>query len=165
MTPTKLSMLPWFPESFIAATRGWSLIERAVYRELLDAQWIQGSLPDDHKELMRLAGATKSEWAKAWPTVSKKFVLESGEYKNTRLEEHRVRASQLHAKRSAGADKTNAQRYGERSDSARSAIRQLNAKRSLSESDSDQSASAQRSHDTDTDTDALRGRGLPRREG
>lgn len=110
---TKLQMMPWFPESFVASTRGWNLTERAIYRELLDAQWIQGSLPDDEKELIRLAGASKAEWAKAWPIVRKKFVLDGGIYKNTRLEEHRIKATELHDKRRKGAQKTNAKRYPE----------------------------------------------------
>lgn len=143
----KLLMMPWFPESFIAATRGWNLTQRAIYRELLDAQWIGGSLPADEEELMRLAGATKQEWAKAWPAVKKKFELVDGVYTNDRLEQHRTKALSLTAKRKLGAYKTNAKRYG-------------NA--SLSESLSDRPASAQRSHDSDSDSSVLRTGDSPR---
>ena len=153
----RLSMMPWFPESFVAATRGWTLLERGLYRELLDAQWIQGSLPADEVELMRLAGATKSDWAKAWPTVKKKFAFENGEFKNKRLEEHRLKANKLNDQRRTSAQKTNAQRYGVKSDSARSASRSASPP-------ANGLRDAERSHDTDTDTDALRPRGFPRRE-
>ena len=150
MADAKLLMMPWFPESFIAATRGWSFTERAVYRELLDAQWIQGSLPNDEKELIRLAGCSRKEWAASWPRVRSKFELVDGKLKNTRLEEHREKAISLHNKRRLGAQKTNAKRYGSDSDSARSATRTALAQRD-----------AQRSHDTDTEISVLRTDGKP----
>ena len=150
MADTKLLMMPWFPESFIAATRGWNFIERSVYRELLDAQWIQGGLPNDEKELMRLAGCSRKEWAASWPRVRQKFDLVDGELKNARLEEHRAKAISLHDKRRLGAQKTNAKRYGSDSDSGRSATRTAVAQRD-----------AQRSHDSDSEISVLRTDGKP----
>lgn len=151
-------MMPWFPESFIAATRGWSFTERAIYRELLDAQWIQGSLPNDEKELIRLAGCSRKEWAASWPRVRSKFDLVDGVLKNARLEEHREKAISLHNKRRFGAQKTNAKRYGIDSDSARSATRSATrtaTRTALAQRD------AQRSHDTDTEISVLRTDGKP----
>lgn len=147
-------MMPWFPESFIAATRGWSFTERAIYRELLDAQWIQGSLPNDEKELIRLVGCSRKEWAASWPRVRQKFDLVDGELKNARLEEHRAKAISLRDKRRFGAQKTNAKRYGIDSDSARSATRSA-TRTALAQRD------AQRSHDTDTEISVLRTDGKP----
>lgn len=154
MADAKLLMMPWFPESFIAATRGWSFTERAIYRELLDVQWIQGSLPNDEKELIRLVGCSRKEWAASWPRVRQKFDLVDGELKNARLEEHRAKAISLRDKRRFGAQKTNAKRYGIDSDSARSATRSA-TRTSLAQRD------AQRSHDTDTEISVLRTDGKP----
>lgn len=154
MADAKLLMMPWFPESFIAATRGWSFTERAIYRELLDAQWIQGSLPNDEKELIRLVGCSRKEWAASWPRVRQKFDLVDGELKNARLEEHRAKAISLRDKRRFGAQKTNAKRYGIDSDSARSATRSA-TRTALAQRD------AQRSHDTDTEISVLRTDGKP----
>jgi uncharacterized protein YdaU (DUF1376 family) len=95
MAADKLPMLPWFPRDFLSATRGWKLVERGLYRELLDAQWEMGALPNDPDELADIAGAKTSEFASAWPKVRNKFVDDgSGKLINLKLEEHRASAIQ-----------------------------------------------------------------------
>ncbi len=127
-------MLPWYPGDFMRSTRGWSLTARGVYRELLDAQWDLGSLPPDVDELCVMIGATQEEWIKGWPKCEPKFpVFEDGQRRNPRLEEHRSKSANLVASRKRGADKTNAQRYGERSHNS-------TVSESLSDTLSDQSA-------------------------
>ena len=69
-----LPMMPWWPKDFLAATLGWRLLERGLYRCLLDAQWELGSLPNDEQELALIASATTSEFNTAWPRVKVKFV-------------------------------------------------------------------------------------------
>jgi len=99
-SPPNLFMMPWFPRDFLAATRGWPLIARAIYRELLDAQWDQGGLPTDPAELRALVGATPAEWRAGWPRVKSKFVEgPDGLLRNLRLEEHRRKAIQIAHKR------------------------------------------------------------------
>lgn len=85
-----LFMMPWYPRDFMSSTRGWALVARAAYRELLDAQWDMGELPIGQDELRALAGATESEWAIAWPKIESKFPLNCSGRKNLKLE--RVRA-------------------------------------------------------------------------
>jgi uncharacterized protein YdaU (DUF1376 family) len=95
MSGDRLPMLPWFPRDFLSATRGWKLIERGLYRELLDAQWELGPLPSDTNELSDIAGAKPSEFAAAWPKVRSKFVDDgSGRLINLKLEQHRASAIQ-----------------------------------------------------------------------
>lgn len=96
--------MPWFPRDFLAATIGWRLLDRALYRCLLDAQWELGALPHDEEELARIAGATKSEFDAAWPRVKAKFRSNAeGLLQNDRLEEHRQKALQIRDdKRRAG---------------------------------------------------------------
>ena len=96
----QLPMLPWFPRDFMAATRGWPLVARAIYRELLDAQWDLGGLSADAEELRLLIGASAGEW-KHWARVEPKFPIGSdGQRRNLRLEEHRARSAELSRKRS-----------------------------------------------------------------
>lgn len=94
-----LSMMPWFPRDFHASTRGWSLVQKAVYRELLDVQWDMGQLPSDLGELRELAGATPAQWAHAWPKVSTKFSANSEGLQNARLEAHRQRYIEIRQSR------------------------------------------------------------------
>lgn len=102
MAGNALAMLPWFPRDFIASTRGWPLLHRGVYRELLDAQWELGSLPDDVEELARICGASPEEFKIAWTRVSAKFVpADGGGLINVRLEEHRAKALNIREKRAA----------------------------------------------------------------
>lgn len=85
-----LAMMPWFPRDFLSSTRGWTLLQKACYRELLDAQWDLGTLPADPDELRQLCGATPKQWFEAWEKVSTKFAaVDGGGVRNERLEMHR----------------------------------------------------------------------------
>jgi uncharacterized protein YdaU (DUF1376 family) len=115
-------MMPWYPRDFASSTRGWPLIARAVYRELLDAQWDLGRLPADPKRLQAIAGASDEEWSIAWPEIESKFPLVETSRQNSKLEEHRSKSHDLYEKRAQGARTVNAQRDGVR-DAVRPAVR------------------------------------------
>ena len=102
MEAKSLFMLPWYPRDFMSSTRGWPLVARGAYRELLDAQWDMGTLPVDPTELRALAGATEAEWAIAWPRVESKFPLNCNGRKNQKLERVRTDA-ESYAQRKADA--------------------------------------------------------------
>lgn len=105
----QMAKMPWYPRDFASATRGWPLVTRGVYRELLDAQWDQGSLPDDPLELRMIVAATPKEWNSSWPRIESKFPLfADGRRRNPRLEAHRVKAALLIEKQRLGAAATNA---------------------------------------------------------
>jgi uncharacterized protein YdaU (DUF1376 family) len=115
-TGKSLAMLPWFPSSFLASTRGWSVTARGIYRELLDCQWDMGGLPADPWELQRLIGATNAEW-KSWVTVELKFsVCSDGLRRNSTLERHRAKSVELKERHQRGAAETNAKRWGKQAD-------------------------------------------------
>jgi uncharacterized protein YdaU (DUF1376 family) len=99
----ELPMMPWFPQDFAGATSAWTFVERALYRCLLDAQWVLGSLPGDEKRMARIAGISESEFAEAWPMVKTKFALVDGCFVNERLEEHRATAERLREQRANAA--------------------------------------------------------------
>lgn len=95
MSNRELPMMPWYPDQFAASTRSFSLLERAIYRELLDAQWQASLLPSNEKLLARIVGLDVRTFRKYWPAVRAKFVtLPDGSIQNVRLEKHRLAASE-----------------------------------------------------------------------
>lgn len=103
-------MLPWFPRDFMASTRGWPIVAKGIFRELLDAQWDLCVLPADLHELQRLIGATDDEWTVGWARCAVKFTTVDGGLQNLRLEQHRVKSEKLRDSRAAAADRTNKMR-------------------------------------------------------
>lgn len=106
--------LPWYkhcPRDFAAETRGWPLIAKAIYRELLDAAWdMEQGLPTSPEDLRRLAGATPREWAQGWRYAEAKFPLDDdGARRSPELERARRKAADISLKRSVlgrlGAEK------------------------------------------------------------
>lgn len=116
-----LPMMPWFPESFIGATRGWRFAERAAYRELLDQQWILGALPDDEERLALLAGMEPVEFGKVWPMVRTKFVSTAAGLINERLEIHRAEAVRRKTSFQRAANATNEKKRATHTAGAREA--------------------------------------------
>ena len=62
-----------------------SLAERAVFRELLDHCWMNGSIPADEKMMAKICGCDSGEFKKAWKNVKDSFIEQDG-----RLTHHRV---------------------------------------------------------------------------
>jgi uncharacterized protein YdaU (DUF1376 family) len=109
----QMAKMPWYPRDFASATRGWPLVARGAYRELLDAQWDMGALPEDPRELRLIIAATPKEWSACWPFLESKMpVFSDGRRRNPRLEAHRVKAIQIMERQRAGAASTNAGRSG-----------------------------------------------------
>lgn len=122
MSNRDLPMMPWFPQDFAGATSAWTFVERALYRALLDAQWVLGKLPTDEKRLARIAGIDETAFAECWPIVSEKFVLVGDCFQNERLEEHRATAERLREQR-ANAAKASVLARAKRSSNGRSTAR------------------------------------------
>jgi len=109
----QMARLPWYPRDFRSATLGWPLAARAVYRELLDAQWDLGSLPADERDLRGIVNCAPAEWKTAWRYVAPKFQPDhNGRLKNRRLEEHRQEALRIHKNRKKSAQKAARSRWG-----------------------------------------------------
>jgi prophage regulatory protein len=84
--------MPWYPSAFLGATRGWPCCARLLYRELLEAQWDMGSLPDSEPELRKIAGVDEGCWSRGWVYVKRKFRPgRDGRLRNSRLEQHRAK--------------------------------------------------------------------------
>jgi hypothetical protein len=95
----------------LAETRGWPLVARAVYHELLSAQWDLGTLPGETARLRALVGATPREWQVAWPFVADKFPCIPGGRQNLRLETYRQDALALRDRRKAASQRAHAARW------------------------------------------------------
>lgn len=78
------------------ATQRMSFTERGVYREMLDQQWEDMTLPDDAQAVADLIAMTEAQVAEvfaAWPVVRRKFATvegEPGRIVNLRLERIRT---------------------------------------------------------------------------
>jgi hypothetical protein len=117
MTTTKkrFAYLPWFPSDFAGATRGWPCCARLIFRELLDAAWDMGGLPNDPDELREIVRLDAACFDRGWRYVASKFEPRSdGKLYNPRLEEHRVRSQELSEKRSKAGVAGNQKRWSER---------------------------------------------------
>jgi hypothetical protein len=66
---------PWYWSAFNKSTRGWPFIARAIYRELLDIQWQEGSIPKTPEKARIVVGCTLADWQIAWPFCEEKFPL------------------------------------------------------------------------------------------
>ena len=111
----QMAKMPWYPRDFASATRGWPLAARGAYRELLDAQWDMGSLPEDPAELRAIVAATPAEWRISWKFVGPKFLIgEDGRRRNPRLEIHRSKAINQFKSQSEGGRAGNRNRWGAR---------------------------------------------------
>lgn len=133
--------MPWFPQSFASSTRGWTIIERAVYREMLDLQWEIGRLPSNPVAIALAIGANVEEFKIGFSKCSGKFIERNGELLNERLEEHRRKAKKLSALRAkAGSSGGKAKAIANATPNARQLLKHL----SLTSDSEDQRSSADR---------------------
>jgi uncharacterized protein YdaU (DUF1376 family) len=89
-------------------------LERGIYRELLDEQFLSGPLPACERKLRMIARCDQDEWEQAREAVLAKFEQIDGRLVNARMEsernereeirQKRVEASQKRWKKKTGAD-------------------------------------------------------------
>lgn len=83
----------WYPKDWRASSkvRAMTREQRDMYRDLLDTQWLDGSIPADPAELAALLGEAEMPFATThWPRISKCFVRrDDGTLVNERLERQR----------------------------------------------------------------------------
>ena len=112
MAKPRLAYLPLYTGDFAAATRGWPCCARLLYRELLDAQWDMGGLPNDAERLRAIVNVETACFERGWSYVQPKFVAGTdGLLRNKRLEEHRERAQDISSKRRSAGRAGAAQRW------------------------------------------------------
>jgi hypothetical protein len=72
-----LPPMPWYPAWFAQSTFGWPRIAIAVYRELLDKQWLSGGLAEDPNEISKMINAAATEWAYWSSHIHTKFPVQA----------------------------------------------------------------------------------------
>lgn len=116
---------PWY----IADWRGsetrirMTLEERAIYRDLLDHCWEQGSLPNDEQMLAKICSATPSEFKRSWPAVKKSFIEDGDRIRHAKVDAKRPEVIRLtEQRREAGkaSAEARAKRASQRSSNERS---------------------------------------------
>ena len=98
----KLLWYPWKWEQWRASfpVLQLSLAERGLYRELLDASWKVGGLPNDPAELAQLARCKTSDFSRCWKAVRRFWKSRAdGLLYNDELEEIRVEQVEAHTRR------------------------------------------------------------------
>jgi uncharacterized protein YdaU (DUF1376 family) len=81
-----------------------SLPERALYRELLDYCYLEGSLPNEEIQLSRIASCTVAEVRRYLPAVQPLFYLEGERMLHSKVNEVRAKLAKYHEqKRHAGS--------------------------------------------------------------
>lgn len=138
MSNRELPMMPFYPNEFDASTKGWTWEERGVYHLLLAAQWQISVLPTSPEALAKVVGCRLKKFTALWRRLEPKFPEIPTGRQNFRLEQHRLASLAHKESRRKGAEKTNAQRYGQRSlsDSLTDPLSARSATRSALASDS-----------------------------
>lgn len=107
--PSPLPYYPFYPRDFASSgtVKRMDRIGQAIYRELLDQQWEDGSLPSDPAVIQRMIKSTSKEWASFRPFLDKCFPIDEcdGERRNPRMAGDREKALVKVAKRAAAGEK------------------------------------------------------------
>lgn len=101
----------FYPERWTHGTRLMTKVERCDYIDLLCHQWTDDGLPADLDLVARLLGYKKGAMVPA-SVVDKFPVTDDGKRRNARLEIERTKQRERIARKSLGAAKTNAKRWG-----------------------------------------------------
>lgn len=100
--------LPWMPldvPDYLADTRHLGALEHGIYMLLIMHYWQTGGLPDDEKQLARIACATPTEFRGARPIIEKFFLPG---WKHKRIDFELDKARKISSKRSLAAGEKHA---------------------------------------------------------
>ena len=89
-TPRKhSSWYAMYPGDWRSGTGCMTALERGIYRELLDEQFLSGPLPACERKLRMIARCDQDEWDQARDAVLAKFETVDGRLVNARMESER----------------------------------------------------------------------------
>lgn len=94
---------PWMPfyvADYLRDTRRLTPAEHGAYLHLILEYWTAGELPDDDRQLARIAGMTPAEWKRARPNVQ---VFFHDGWKHKRIDAELAKSADISSKRSASA--------------------------------------------------------------
>ena len=94
---------PWMPlyvADYLRDTRRLTAAEHGAYLLLIMEYWTSGTLPDDDRQLARIACMSAGEWKRARPNVEGFFY---DGWKHKRIDAELARSAEISSKRSASA--------------------------------------------------------------
>jgi uncharacterized protein YdaU (DUF1376 family) len=95
---------PWMPlyvADYLRDTRRLTAAEHGAYLLLIMEYWTVGKLPDDDKQLCRIACMSAGEWRKASPNIQGYF--KEGWSGHKRIDAELAKSAEISSKRSASA--------------------------------------------------------------
>ena len=101
---------PWMPlyvADYLRDTRRLTAAEHGAYLLLIMEYWTSGALPDDDRQLSRIACMSAAEWRRARPNVQP-FFTEG--WKHKRIDAELARSAEISSKRSASAKQKHSNR-------------------------------------------------------
>ena len=108
-----MNSYPWYLADWFSSEKvaSFSLESRAIYRELIDHCWNNGSLPNDEKILQNLARCSSAEWKRNRSAIMPCFNLqEDNRLHLQKVDEKRPAMVEARENRQKGADKTNSRK-------------------------------------------------------
>jgi hypothetical protein len=96
-----LPYLKWFVRDYRANRRvqRMSYVAKGLYRELLDEEWLEGSLANDVAELADICGCPVDVMTTHWPEIAPCFQVIEGRLVNPKLERQRTEVDECRVKR------------------------------------------------------------------
>jgi uncharacterized protein YdaU (DUF1376 family) len=101
--------------------------ERAIYRELLDELYRNGTLTNDEQILYRICAVSQQEWDRSWPQVRKFFIRDGRNLVNRKAKEVIEKLDTYEGQRHASAKTAAEARWRKPKDAPRIASRIANA--------------------------------------
>lgn len=95
---------PWMPlyvADYLADTAHLGALESGAYLHLIMHYWLTGGLPDDARELARIAKVSSHNWKKLSPVIQKFFF---DGWRHKRVDEEMLKAGNISEKRRAAAN-------------------------------------------------------------
>ena len=103
--------MPLYIGDYLADTRRLKAAEHGAYLLLIMEYWQAGGLPDDDRQLARIACMTDREWKIARPIIEKRF--QPG-WRHKRIDAELAKAAVMSKKRASAGKAGAAARYGKR---------------------------------------------------
>lgn len=101
---------PWMPlyvADYLRDTRRLTAAEHGAYLLLIMEYWTSGSLPDDDRQLCRIACMSTPEWKRARPNIEGFF---HDGWKHKRIDAELAKSQEISSKRSASAKQMHSKR-------------------------------------------------------
>ena len=116
-----------YPGDWRSGTGCMTALERGIYRELLDEQFLSGPLPACERKLRMIARCDQDEWDQAREAVLEKFAEVDGRLVNARMESERnereeIRQKRVEASQKRWKKKTGAYAHGYANDDAKDPV-------------------------------------------